>query len=137
MDIEGYRAHAEANHAIAKKLGAWVDVLLKENAELKARLVEAEAKERSHALIAEQLENAIDCMATAEAEAARLRSALEPLTQLLIDIAQIFDGWHADGTAWTEWDESVRRRITAALRPEQPEPQGGISRRVPEAERSI
>lgn len=26
-------------------------------------------------------------------------------------IAQVFDGWHNDGTAWTEWDESVRREV--------------------------
>ncbi len=33
------------------------------------------------------------------------------LESLLCDIAQIFDGWHADGTAWSEWDESVRKRL--------------------------
>ena len=33
------------------------------------------------------------------------------LSQLLIDIAQLLDGWHQDGTAWSEWDESVRRRV--------------------------
>lgn len=26
-------------------------------------------------------------------------------------IAQVFDGWHNDGTAWTEYDESVRREV--------------------------
>lgn len=25
--------------------------------------------------------------------------------------AQLLDGWHADGTAWTEWDESVRKEL--------------------------
>lgn len=38
----------------------------------------------------------------------------ESLGDLLCDIAQILDGWHADGTAWSEWDESVRRRLSLA-----------------------
>lgn len=33
------------------------------------------------------------------------------LNQLLFEITKIFDGWHSDGTAWSEYDESVRRRI--------------------------
>lgn len=33
------------------------------------------------------------------------------LDQLLFEITQIFDGWHSDGTAWSEYDESVRQRI--------------------------
>jgi len=31
--------------------------------------------------------------------------------QVLSNIAAIFDGWHADGTAWSDWDESVRAEI--------------------------
>ncbi len=34
------------------------------------------------------------------------------LIGLLCDVAQLLDGWHNDGTAWTEWDESVRRRVS-------------------------
>lgn len=37
------------------------------------------------------------------------------LVGVLCDVAQVFDGWHADGTAWTEWDESVRRRVSSLL----------------------
>jgi hypothetical protein len=35
----------------------------------------------------------------------------EELRQLLCDVAQLLDGWHNDGTAWSEWDESVRKRV--------------------------
>lgn len=57
---------------------------------------------------------------TLTAERDRLRQQLEAahssdLRSLLVDIAQVFDGWHADGTAWSEWDESVRGRITKVL----------------------
>jgi hypothetical protein len=34
------------------------------------------------------------------------------LNDLLPCIAQLLDGWHADGTAWSEWDESVRQRVS-------------------------
>ena len=132
MDIEGYRAHAEANHAIAKKLGAWVDVLLKENAELKARLAEAEAKERSHALIAEQLENAIDCMATAEAENARLKDLAEKFI-LLVDRCDLRGPAIQCREASNELARAIgftmKERVArydarqAALRPERLEPQ--------------
>jgi hypothetical protein len=37
---------------------------------------------------------------------------LANLKSLLCDVAQVFDGWHID-TAWTEWDQSVRRRVSA------------------------
>lgn len=37
------------------------------------------------------------------------------LQDLLVDVAQILDGWHQDGTAWSEWDESVRKRISMWL----------------------
>jgi hypothetical protein len=39
----------------------------------------------------------------------------QELKVLLVDIAQIFDGWHADGTHWSDWDKSVRKRIAEAL----------------------
>jgi len=39
----------------------------------------------------------------------------DELRDLLVDVAQLLDGWHQDGTAWTEWDENVRRRVAAAL----------------------
>jgi hypothetical protein len=37
---------------------------------------------------------------------------MKELDELLFHISQVFDGWHADGTAWSEWDESVRKRVT-------------------------
>lgn len=40
-----------------------------------------------------------------------LAAALREIAALTPDIAQLLDGWHADGTAWSEWDESVRRRL--------------------------
>lgn len=49
---------------------------------------------------------------SAEVELARQAA----LRALLVDVAQIFDGWHQDGTAWTEHDESVRKRVSEALK---------------------
>lgn len=36
----------------------------------------------------------------------------EELRNLLCDVAQLLDGWHQDGTAWTEYDESIRKRVS-------------------------
>jgi hypothetical protein len=33
------------------------------------------------------------------------------LRNVLCNVSQIFDGWHNDGTAWSEWDESIRRCV--------------------------
>lgn len=44
---------------------------------------------------------------------AELEQALNNFLQLYPNISQLLNGWHADGTAWTEWDESVRRELTA------------------------
>lgn len=33
------------------------------------------------------------------------------LSGVLCRVAQLLDGWHQDGTAWTEYDESVRREV--------------------------
>lgn len=35
---------------------------------------------------------------------------------VLILVAQVFDGWHQDGTHWTEHDESVRQGVSTLLR---------------------
>jgi hypothetical protein len=35
------------------------------------------------------------------------------LRDLLCEVAQLLDGWHNDGTAWSAWDESVRKRVSA------------------------
>lgn len=42
-----------------------------------------------------------------------LTSTVTSTLNLLTDVAQILDGWHNDGTAWSEWDEQVRQRVTA------------------------
>ncbi len=42
------------------------------------------------------------------------RKLLEELRPLFCDLAQLLDGWHNDGTAWSEWDESVRKRLSQA-----------------------
>jgi thioredoxin-like negative regulator of GroEL len=44
------------------------------------------------------------------------RRAIAALWEIIAwfpDCAQLLDGWHSDGTAWTEWDESVRKRLAA------------------------
>jgi hypothetical protein len=46
---------------------------------------------------------------------ATVREGATEQEALLCDVAQIFDGWHSDGTAWSAWDESVRRRVSDAL----------------------
>lgn len=38
----------------------------------------------------------------------------DDLEQMLVNVAQLLDGWHVD-VAWTEWDESVRRHVSRWL----------------------
>jgi len=33
------------------------------------------------------------------------------LDELLMWVSGILNGWHEDGTAWSEWDESVRNKV--------------------------
>lgn len=40
----------------------------------------------------------------------------ERLAGTLCRVAQLLDGWHQDGTAWSEWDESVRKEVSDLLR---------------------
>jgi hypothetical protein len=40
---------------------------------------------------------------------------VDQLADTLINVSQLLDGWHADGTAWSEWDESVRSEVRARL----------------------
>lgn len=51
--------------------------------------------------------------------AAHRASADEPsrqqLTGVLCRVAQLLDGWHQDGTAWTEYDRSVRSEVGSLL----------------------
>lgn len=37
--------------------------------------------------------------------------SISELDKLLCEVSGVFDGWHSDGTYWTEYDESVRKRI--------------------------
>jgi len=37
------------------------------------------------------------------------------LRDTLCKVAQLLDGWHQDGTAWSEWDESVRKDVSRLL----------------------
>ncbi len=39
------------------------------------------------------------------------RCILKELDSLLCEVSGIFDGWHSDGTYWTEYDQSVRNKI--------------------------
>ncbi len=34
------------------------------------------------------------------------------LKQVLHEVMQVLDGWHGDGTAWSEYDESVRQSVS-------------------------
>src|SRR6476660_4905613 len=65
-------------------------------------------EELAYDRIMKDAENKIYGIPTPPALEPSLRSELE---DLLYDVENIFDGWHSDGTAWTEWDESVRKRL--------------------------
>jgi len=49
-----------------------------------------------------------------------LMNSRDDLRHLLCDVAQLLDGWHQDGTAWSEWDESVRKRVVEIQRTLEP-----------------
>jgi hypothetical protein len=51
-----------------------------------------------------------------EREVAQLRKELEPMINHCTNACQVFDGWHNDGTAWSEWDESVRKEMSGVVR---------------------
>jgi predicted phage tail protein len=33
------------------------------------------------------------------------------LDELLMQVEGIFDGWHSDGTAWSDYDETIRQKL--------------------------
>jgi hypothetical protein len=37
---------------------------------------------------------------------------LKDILNVLTNVAQLLDGWHNDGTCWSEWDESVRKDVS-------------------------
>jgi len=43
------------------------------------------------------------------------RRLLEEAQHVLPMVTQVLDGWHQDGTVWTEWDESVRISLGALM----------------------
>jgi len=53
-------------------------------------------------------------LAQARAHNAALLEACDQLPNLLCDVGQLLDGWHNDGTCWSAWDESVRKRVSEA-----------------------
>lgn len=38
-------------------------------------------------------------------------ATLTRIRTTLCNVSQLLSGWHADGTAWSEWDESVRQEV--------------------------
>ena len=84
-------------------------------------VVESLRRERDEALAGRETAEAYAvALADAYAErrwresAERAEAALRGWKALWPDLAQLLDGWHQDGTAWTPWDESVRKRLTEA-----------------------
>jgi hypothetical protein len=45
-------------------------------------------------------------------ELRRLRAVAAASYKWNCQIAQLLDGWHADGTCWSKWDEEVRQGVT-------------------------
>jgi hypothetical protein len=80
----------------------------------RANAAEREAKQAwdSHAEEVVRVEQAEERIADLEAALQPLVAAVEFADRLMPDIAQLLDGWHQDGTDWSEWDESVRERLS-------------------------
>jgi hypothetical protein len=53
-----------------------------------------------------------DCLSVTLGELTDAANAASMVADLAPDLAQLLDGWHNDGTAWSEWDESVRKRLS-------------------------
>jgi hypothetical protein len=62
------------------------------------------------------MRNALPALLAAAKREAALRAALTFAHQLMPDVSQLLDGWHADGTAWTEWDAGVRSAVSELQR---------------------
>lgn len=45
-----------------------------------------------------------------------LRWFIDDFRTIANHTAQLLDGWHADGTAWSEWDEIVRKELSKLMR---------------------
>ncbi len=59
-----------------------------------------------------ELAAAREQIAAKDVEIKALREGLSKGLDLLPVVAQLLDGWHNDGTAWSSWDESVRKRLS-------------------------
>jgi hypothetical protein len=65
-------------------------------------LAERQKELRTHALQFIEREETIS----------RLTQALRDFLDFAPRASQLLDGWHADGTAWSTWDESVRKELS-------------------------
>lgn len=57
-------------------------------------------------------EHIIDCELHPVRKLAYLLAILQNFLDFAPRCAQLLDGWHADGTTWSEWDESVRKELS-------------------------
>lgn len=80
----------------------------------RASLWQHEANERGEELAAKRaaLLRAEQELEQVKAERDRMREFVMRFCDFYPDCAQLLDGWHQDGTAWSEWDESVRQHLT-------------------------
>ena len=69
---------------------------------------EAESR-KLDALLRQQRINTIN---TLKSQNERLVRIVEEAPNILCNVAQLLDGWHNDGTVWSEWDESVRKEVS-------------------------
>jgi hypothetical protein len=59
-------------------------------------------------------------LAAARSEIVALRALIEEFNNFACDCHQLLIGWHADGTAWSEWDQSVLDKLVALQRKTDP-----------------
>ena len=59
-------------------------------------------------------------LAAARSEIVALRALIEEFNNFACDCHQLLVGWHADGTAWSEWDQSVLDKLVALQRKTDP-----------------
>lgn len=74
--------------------------------------VHDEGSGRYHAR--EYIEASIRAAWLRAAEVAEQREA--QIVNVLTNVCQLLDGWHADGTVWSEWDGAVRLQVSSLLK---------------------
>lgn len=77
--------------------------------------------EQAEARLAEETKAQDEVVRLLHKQIEDLEARLAKVVRILPSVCQVFDGWHQDGTAWTEWDESVRREVSELLAAAQPE----------------